>query len=149
MTCLSVTRSMNSVDRLIQVCQEELKFKTARSGGPGGQHVNKIESKVILNWDILASTNITEDERSILFNKLENVVSKAGVMVLYHQTERSQSLNKEFVIRKWRNLVRKALFIPKKRIATKPTKVSVAKTKKLKSQRSQVKKMRRKPTLDD
>jgi len=104
---------------------KELKFTTSRSGGPGGQHVNKVNSKITLRWDINSSLSINEEQRQLIFKKLAKVVNSVGEVVLSADDKRSQLQNKQFVIQKLADLLEKAFFKPKKRKATKPTKASV------------------------
>lgn len=121
----------------------ELLFTTSRSGGPGGQHVNKVNTKITLRWDVRNSAQIDEDQRSLIMSKLSNVINKEGELVIYAQSSRSQLQNKEEVIAKLDDLLNKAFFVAKPRKPTKPSKASVKKRLDKKKRHGAKKKLRR------
>ena len=117
--------------------QEEFVFQASRSGGPGGQNVNKVSSKVELRFNVTNSVLLSDDEKAIITHKLINKINKLGELVLVSQTDRSQLKNKEKVIEKFYILIVRALTPRKKRLETKPTKASVE--RRLESKRVQAK----------
>ena len=120
----------------------EFSYKTSRSGGAGGQHVNKVSSKVELVWKIENSEIFNKEEQQLLFIKLKSYINKEGELKIQCEEDRSQIKNKQLVIKKALKLIRIAFIKDKKRIATKPTKKSVIKKKELKQKISDTKAQR-------
>lgn len=102
----------------------EFRFSTSRSGGPGGQNVNKVSSKVELRFNVFNSNLLSTEEKEIIKFKLVNKINGEGDLILVSQTERSQLANKEKVIDKFYSILVKALTPIKKRKPTKPSKTS-------------------------
>src|SRR6056297_886395 len=105
----------------------EVTFSASRGGGPGGQNVNKVSTKVELRFDVNDSETLTETQKQRILSKLKNRITTDGELVLTSSVERTQWRNKEKVTQKFFELVEQALTPPKKRIKTKPTKASKAK----------------------
>ncbi|MFI1772934.1 alternative ribosome rescue aminoacyl-tRNA hydrolase ArfB [Thalassobellus citreus] len=131
-----------------EVLLKELTFKAIRSSGAGGQHVNKVASKVELVFNLKESSVFNEEQKQRLFNKLQNRLTKEGVLILQCGESRSQHKNKELVIKRFFNLIRIGLIIPKKRVLTKIPKSVIKKRLKNKRNLSEKKANRRKPNLD-
>lgn len=106
--------------------QRDVQYKTSRSGGKGGQNVNKVSSKVELLYSISDSTLFTDEQKALLTSKLQSRFNKDGLLQIVCEEERSQYLNKEKALEKLLAILTKALHQPKKRKASKPSKASVA-----------------------
>ncbi|WP_425656454.1 alternative ribosome rescue aminoacyl-tRNA hydrolase ArfB [Tenacibaculum ascidiaceicola] len=123
---------------------KELNFKAVRSSGAGGQHVNKVSSKVELNFTIEDSLGLSDKEKALLLKNLANRLSKEHTLILSSQESRSQHRNKELVTERFFNLLAQALVVPKVRKATKPKKAAIAKRLDAKKQQAEKKENRKK-----
>lgn len=125
-----------------RIAYSELHFEFARSGGPGGQHVNKTNSAAILRWNVFATWTFSEDQKARLYKKLK--INQEGEVVIRSEEYRDQEKNKKRCLEKLDEAIDKALFVPKKRKATKPSRAQKEKRIKAKKLRSNVKKSRSK-----
>ncbi|WP_425235019.1 alternative ribosome rescue aminoacyl-tRNA hydrolase ArfB [Ulvibacterium sp.] len=127
---------------------KELQFKAVRSGGAGGQHVNKVSTKIELTFDLANSFAFLDTEKERLLDKLKPRLTNNGLLLLQCDETRSQHRNKELIVLRFFDVIESALKTPKKRKRTKPSKNSVEKRLKAKKITSQKKAGRGKPALE-
>jgi ribosome-associated protein len=123
--------------------ENEFIFLTSRSSGPGGQNVNKVNTKVELRFNLLLTSSFTENEKELILNKLKNKINKESEIIVVSQSERTQLMNKVKATEKFYNLISKAMTMPKKRTSTRPTWSSKIKRLEGKRIRGIIKKMRK------
>ncbi len=132
----------------IDILHKELNFKAIRSGGPGGQHANKVSSKIILSFNLTESKAFSEKEKELLYKNLQSRLTKENNLILTCDESRSQHQNKAIIIERFNSLIQQALKKIKTRRATKPSKSS--KTRRLDKKKIQAykKALRRKPDTE-
>ncbi len=123
----------------------EISFSTSRSSGPGGQNVNKVNSKVTLKFDLANSSILTEEEKATLLHKLSTKLTTEGVLLISAQDKRSQLENKAEVLEKFDKVLAKAFEKRKARKVTRPSKNAVKRRIQSKKKNSEKKQWRQKP----
>ena len=125
----------------------ELTFKAVRSSGAGGQNVNKVSSKVVLTFDLMASDALSDEEKALIQTNIPTRLTSENILILNCDEDRSQLKNKELVVKRFLDLIKKAIIIPKPRKATKIPRSVIEKRLKQKQTTSFVKMTRKKPTI--
>ena len=130
-----------------EILHSELHFKAVRSSGAGGQNVNKVSSKVVLTFDLKNSHAFSSDEKKWLSHQLANRLTSENQLILNCDEDRSQLKNKEIVTKRFLELIKKSLVVPKKRKATAVPRAVIEKRIKAKRNLSEIKQNRKKPKL--
>jgi ribosome-associated protein len=128
---------------LKHLLESEFTFKTSRSGGSGGQHVNKVSTKVELDFDVLNSKILTDEQKDIITNKLAARITVEGILQVICQTERSQLRNKIAAIAKFHELIDSCFVVIKKRKVTKVSKAVKERRLLAKKRNAEIKKLRK------
>jgi ribosome-associated protein len=142
-------------EKMLQITNEvtipwtELRFRFSRSGGPGGQHVNRVETRVELLFDVLRSMGLTNSQKGRILDRLKGYIDKDGILHLVSRSTRSQSRNREEVIERFCMLLAEALRPRKRRRLTRPGRAARQRRLASKRQRSERKRQRRKPGIDE
>ncbi|HEY9165196.1 MAG TPA: alternative ribosome rescue aminoacyl-tRNA hydrolase ArfB [Candidatus Kryptonia bacterium] len=137
-----MTENSVRINEAMSISLIELNYRTSRSGGPGGQNVNKLETRVELTFDVRNSPSLSESQREMIVERLGGRIDNAGILHVSSQASRSQWENKKAVLRKFVLLLRSALKPRKKRISTRPTRASNEKRLKKKKIASEKKRSR-------
>jgi len=137
------------IDRDLEIPLEELAFRFSRSGGPGGQHANRSETRVELTFDVASSPSLTEAQRALLLDRLSPMLDKEGLLHLASGRTRSQHQNRQAVIARFQALLQRALRQRKRRRPTRPSWAAQDKRLEKKRRLSAKKRARRRPTRDE
>lgn len=128
---------------------KELTFRTSKSSGKGGQHINKVETRVELLFDVENSEILSKTQKSMIRRNLQNRINQEGILILSNGTERSQKRNKSIVVKRFYQIVNQALIPEKKRKFTKVPQAVQAKRIMEKKQRGEKKAFRKKVNIND
>src|SRR5207249_8191230 len=132
----------------LQIPETEFSWTFARSGGPGGQNVNKVASKAVLRWNLTASPSLPEEVKARFRARQRNRITADGDLIVTSQRYRDQERNKEDCLEKLRDMILQAMVIPKPRKPSKPGRAARERRLQLKRHRSSIKKSRR-PSLEE
>jgi ribosome-associated protein len=139
---------MLEISKNIIIPENELEITAVRSGGPGGQNVNKVSSAIHLRFDI-QNSSLPPTYKTRLLKLRDKRITKDGIIIIKAQQERSQGQNREIALERLKKTIQKVLITHKKRIPTKPTKASQKKRLDNKTKRAQIKKYRSKINLSE
>lgn len=131
----------------IKVDENEFDFSFAKSGGPGGQHVNKTSSKVILRWNVSKSAGVPDPVKHRFIKQFKTRINDDDELVIDCDETRSQHRNKEIVLERLTEMLRSVARPPKRRVKTKPSRSKLKKRRKARERHKEKKRLRRKPKL--
>lgn len=129
--------------------EREIRFSASRSGGPGGQHVNKTSTRVTLSFDVEGSETLTREQKNMLWSRLGNRLTNEGVLQVSSGDTRSQFSNRELAKKRLAEMIKKALTPPKRRKKTQPPKGADERRIQRKKRRGQKKQLRQTPGPDE
>jgi ribosome-associated protein len=141
-------RTMIYINAALSIPENELSFTASRSGGPGGQNVNKVSSRVTLAFDLSASSSLSEQQKTRIRSKLAARINREGVMRVVSQRTRSQEMNREDAIVRFAGLLREALRTSPPRVKTKAPAAAAERRMDEKRKRTQIKRERSRKEWD-
>jgi ribosome-associated protein len=133
----------------ITIPSNELEITASRAGGPGGQHVNKSSTRITIRWNVPKSSALTPEQKTRLLTNLQSQLTSEGDLIIHNSASRSQAQNKEMALSRLAQLIRKGLYVPKKRIATETPEARKEERLAQKTQRSRIKKLRSRKFEDE
>jgi ribosome-associated protein len=133
----------------VAIHEDELTFSASRSGGPGGQNVNKVATRVTLRFDVEASPSLSSDQKSRILERLATRISKGRILQVVSQRHRTQVANRRASLERFVELVRFALAQEAQRVPTRPGRAAAEHRVAAKKLRARIKQSRRRPTLED
>lgn len=133
----------------ITIPEHEIEITASRSGGAGGQHVNKTSSRITVRWNVRNSAVLTDEQKTRILERLASRLTTEGDLIVHNSTSRSQQHNKKMALAQLERDVRKALHVPKKRRATRMSPAVKEARLQTKARKSAIKKMRSKKGFED
>lgn len=133
----------------ISIPEHELEITTSRAGGAGGQHVNKTDSRITVRWNIKNTSALSDEQKARVLQNLAHKLTAEGDLIVHNSESRSQHQNKENAFRQLAKEIAKALYVPKKRIATKVSKSTKERRLVGKKRHGEIKKMRSTKSYDE
>ena len=127
----------------LDLLENEITYKASRSGGAGGQHVNKVSTKIELDFDVHNSNILTDEQKEVILKKLASKITKDGILQIVSQSERSQLRNKKVVLDKFREMIADCFRVSKVRKPTKIPRAVKEKRLRMKKIKAEIKKRRR------
>lgn len=133
----------------VTIPENELEITASRASGPGGQHVNKASTRVTVRWNVKKSVALTDEQKERVLQKLQTRLTTEGDLLINNSTSRSRDHNKKMALAQLANDVRKALFVPKRRMKTRVPKTAQESRLHEKARRGHVKKLRKKEIREE
>lgn len=137
------------INNTVSIPEHELEITASRSGGPGGQHVNKTDSRITIRWNVKTTSALTEQQKELIILRLKDRLTTDGDLIIHCNTTRSQQQNRKLALMRLAQEIKKALFVAKKRLPTKASRSSQEKRLVIKSHHSLLKKLRSKKNQED